>query len=93
MSDKNRGLLYRTTGEVDEVYPAGDDFTLAELQVLVGGCIEPVPGTSMLVWCNEDGQRLKLQPNLIATVHASLLGFLAYEALLGEILFVRKAPE
>lgn len=44
--------------------------TLEMMQTLVGGHVESfsvIPG-HMLGWCNEDGEMLDLEPNMIATI-------------------------
>jgi Domain of unknown function (DUF3846) len=41
--------------------------TLAELQRIVGGYIEPVPGTACRAWCNEHGLLEHLPENAEAS--------------------------
>ena len=55
-----------------EVAPAaGATFTLAELQAVVGGYIEAVYlRDGRVLFCNEDGKRFALAPNLHATILA-----------------------
>ena len=78
---KETGVLYRTDGRVETVYPHdGRKFTLEELQSFVGGYIEKVPGTQRrgnpIAYCNEDGLFEHLPPNFNASekFHIDLVG-------------------
>ena len=57
--------LYNADGSTVKVSPAnGRAFTLAELQALVGGFIELVPGTAQRpALCNEEGRLARLPFN------------------------------
>lgn len=67
--------LIRADGTEAQVAPAnGESFTLAEFQRFVGGYIELVPrlpgctlAADELMFCNEDGLRLRLRPNAVAS--------------------------
>jgi len=43
--------------------PIGKKYSLHELQAVVGGYIELIPGSGGRAYCNEDGKRLKLPIN------------------------------
>lgn len=63
--------LIRADGIVKDVQPGnGVAFTLEELQVYVGGYIELVPGSlrEKPAFCNEDGLRLGLLYNPLASM-------------------------
>jgi hypothetical protein len=70
-----------------EVAPAnGAEFTLQELQAIVGGYIEAFylrDGTIMML--NEDGKRLALMFNLIATMIAQRHGLPGDDCILGDV--------
>lgn len=66
-------LLYKTTGEIKKVTPAGKKFTLAELQGFVGGYIEAVSSTKACAYCNEEGRLRKLPFNLAASVRFNMV--------------------
>jgi len=61
-----------------DVAPAnGREFTLPELQAVVGGYIEAVYlRDGRILFCNEDGKRDRLPTNVGATVIARNIGFL-----------------
>jgi hypothetical protein len=72
--------LLRADGRTEEVHPKGTKWTLAELQALVGGYIEQMPGVgSVRMFFDEDG-RLKGRP-----VNAAATAMVA-EALKGKTL-------
>lgn len=62
--------------------PKGDQARLELLQGILGGYLELVPTQSASLWlfCNEDGQRLGLQSNVLGTV-------LAQQLILGPVIF------
>lgn len=67
-----KSRIIRTNGTETEITPAnGTDFTLKELQKIVGGYIEVVGvediGEEALMICNEDGIALELERNKTAT--------------------------
>ena len=66
-----KGLLITPEASVTEFVPAnGRDFTLAELQKGVDGCIEIIDLTDKTIMVvNEDGKG-RLYPNMMATVIA-----------------------
>lgn len=65
--------LYTTEGVREQRKPkSGAQFTLEELQEMVGGYIELVPGTTFM-FCNEDGRRLRLAPNREASLLAGMV--------------------
>lgn len=69
--------LYRANGTSTVVHPAGKKWTLDELQKLVGGYIELMPGMKRLrMLMNEDGKLQQLPKNYAATelVHRELSG-------------------
>ena len=70
------GRLIKPDGTVVAVRPAnGKRFSLQELQGLVGGYIKLARTLSgKIMFINEDGKRLNLQPNLKATAIAGLQG-------------------
>ena len=67
-------FLLKPTGEIVPITPAnGAAFTLAELQGFVGGYIEivrapPLNGQPFRYVINEDGKRLNLPDNALATL-------------------------
>ena len=62
------GQLIRTSGEVTEVKPAnGTDFSLEELQTMVGGWIETFWVDNKRWIVNEEGLLLDLPQNIKAT--------------------------
>ena len=68
------GTIYYPDGKVEERPPAnGRDYQLWELKTIVGGFIEVIgiPGGRLMV-VNEDGQRLGLPKNDLATTLAAL---------------------
>jgi hypothetical protein len=70
-----------------EVAPAnGTDFTLEELQAIVGGYIEAFYlRDSTIMMLNEDGKRLALPFNLIATRLAHQHGLPGDDFILGDV--------
>ena len=83
---KQKATLYKASGPVVEVFPHdGRKFSLEELQGFVGGHIEKVPGTARrgepIAYCNEDGLRLELGENVMASEKFGL-------ALVGNVLQV-----
>ena len=69
-------VLLRSDGRVEIVIPKGNVFTLEEIQGYVGGYIEAVYainatlreiGTFDVMIINEDGKRLELPVNLMAS--------------------------
>lgn len=66
--------LIKPDGTVETVRPANQkEFTLEEMQAIVGGHIEhirTISGRSMFI--NEDGKRLQLPPNQKATDIAAI---------------------
>lgn len=78
----------KANGERQIVVPASKKgFTLKELQQFVGGYIEqvllPSAGGSYM-WVNEDGRRLKLDMNSIAT--SLYYGAVRYRCIYGDVL-------
>ena len=66
--DPSVPVLIRADGEIDEFRPAGDSFTLDELQGAVGGYVEVVPmQPAHLVAMNEDGLLRGLPANAVAS--------------------------
>jgi len=69
-----RATIYRANGDISSMVAPADDrqFTLAELQKLVGGYIELVPGTGPLdgesAYCSEEGRIRELLPNERASI-------------------------
>lgn len=63
-----KDVIIRPGGLVEKVYPAGEFFTLKEMQDLVGGLIQMIriPGNRTIV-LNEEGKLLGLDFNLTAT--------------------------
>jgi Domain of unknown function (DUF3846) len=74
-------------GTLLHVLPAnGTAFTLEELQTIVGGYIEAFylrDGTVMML--NEDGKRLGLPLNLVATQRAHRNGLPADDCIVGDV--------
>ena len=68
--------LFKTDGTVEDVKPKGKKFKLEEMQKLVGGYIEAVPGSKLLAYCNEEGQLQELPFNKRASeyFHQVLVG-------------------
>jgi Domain of unknown function (DUF3846) len=65
-----QATIYETTGEVHKVMPNnGTDFTLEEMQHIVGGYIEvlELPGTNEIMILNENGKGDDLPKNETAT--------------------------
>lgn len=62
--------IYFASGERQEITPEnGNQFTLEELQIIVGGHIEIVPlGTGLMMVLNEEGKLKGLPYNAQATV-------------------------
>lgn len=89
------GLYVKTTGEVIDLKPEGDDggYTLKQLQKAVGGYIELVnlgyitlPGgwpTLMFMCVNEEGKTHGLPPNPKATELAQLQDVIVGDVLIG----------
>ena len=68
-------VLLLAAGGAREVKPAdGHEFTVQELNNLVGGYIEAYRLADGWIVCNEDGQRLELPPNAAASAIWGLLG-------------------
>ena len=64
---KPMATVYKTIGEIKEIEPKGEHFTLEELQSAVGGYIELVPQSYPMAFCNEDGASKKLPLNFGAS--------------------------
>ena len=84
--------LFYPDGRIEEVSPVGRKFTLEELQTLVGGFIQIVPGAGQrghLVYCDEDGKCKGAEPNPKATEEAIRQGWkrLPGDVLVGCVLF------
>jgi uncharacterized protein DUF3846 len=79
------GFLYRVGADlVEEVRPTnGKKFSLAELQKLVGGYIEYVPGSRPIAYCKEEGRLTNLPPNALASLKFN-------QVLVGDVIQVRK---
>lgn len=79
------GFLYRVGADMaEEVKPVnGKKFALEELQKLVGGFIEHVPGSSPIAYCNEEGRLHGLPVNLCASRRFR-------QELVGDVIQVRK---
>lgn len=73
----------KSTGEVTDVFPAKEKFSLEEVQVLVGGYFEVirVGVFPMVMLLNEDGIELDLPVNPVAT---SMVG----EKVLGDVVLL-----
>ena len=61
--------IVKTNGEEIDVQPEnGSDFSLGELQNIVGGLVEMIPyGTNELMVLNEEGKLIDLPVNNVAT--------------------------
>jgi hypothetical protein len=82
-------VLVTSTGEQKLVIPANKEkFTLAELQHLVGGCIEVFRTDEKEFILNENGRNLNLPKNEVATamLYAELIGFKPISYLVGDVL-------
>ena len=65
-----KGLVVRTNGEViEKEFPQGD---LKSVQDEVGGWFECVSTEHALVYCNEEGNVLGLEPNLTASLFTGI---------------------
>lgn len=88
-------ILIRTDGHSSRVAPAnGRSFTLAELHEFVGGYIEivrvpPVDGGGLMV-INEDGKRLDLPINYLATTGYHLGGGALDDYIVGNALIATR---
>lgn len=62
--------IIKADGTHTDIVGAGVDgrLTLEQMQEAVGGYIEPVPGSGLTAFCNEDGRQLELRPNLNASI-------------------------
>lgn len=84
-------LLLKANGRIDAITPAhGRTFTLAELHAYVGGYIEVVraPDTEgARAWfvCNEDGKRLQLPVNQIASLGYWQAGGVPGDPVVGDV--------
>lgn len=68
--------LIKSNGEESYVEPKnGHEFTLEELQGLVGGYIEMVPLSGQIIVCDEEGLLKGLPVNKRATIVARALGW------------------
>lgn len=73
-------IWIKADGTQEEVYPAGNAWTLDEMQAKVGGYIEVIPapfvGRDKIVLANEEGLLRKLphNPNATLLVGRSLVG-------------------
>lgn len=81
-------LWIKSNGAVDTVTPAvGEAFTLEELQRIVGGYIEIVRATAgRWMVLNEDGKRLDLPLNIVATVMYHAAGGREDDVIVGDVL-------
>jgi hypothetical protein len=80
--------LLKAAGGVDKVLPAnGRAFSLAELQAVVGGYIEVVRALDgMWLVLNEDGKRLELPRNDLATGTYIAAGGVPWDVIVGDVL-------
>lgn len=61
--------IIKANGETVPVTPAGKKFTLQELQAAIGGgYIEPIPGTKLRAYFDEEGRMKRLPFNAKATM-------------------------
>lgn len=86
----------KATGGIETVTPAnGKEFTLAELQKMVGGYIEEFylrnESGQPIMFLNEDGKRLELPPNLNATEIASENGLFVGDIVVGDVVITTRA--
>ena len=66
------GMLFKTSGEQEELKPAGQYLSLEEMQKAVGGYIELIRlNDKKALIINEDGKIMKLDFNLKATALAA----------------------
>lgn len=80
--------IYKATGETVPVSPAnGTDFTLDELQKIVGGYVQVIPvAKNRLLVLNEDGYSLNLPTNDIATVRFPFVCTFRARGIVGDVL-------
>jgi hypothetical protein len=85
---RKESLWIKSSGEVQEIFPAGPKWTLKEMQEKVGGFIELVGRTNMapgnLMFVNEDGLSLGLPENRRA-------GLMAGIRIVGDVLIVNSS--
>lgn len=89
--------LIKADGTESEVHPQGKKWTLAEMQGLVGGYIEYMPGIKIRMVMDEEG-KLKNKPiNQVATtiVQMALLGKpLRYvPVIVGDVVIIEKGEK
>lgn len=87
MANQEIATLWKADGTTVEVSPAGGrtTFRLSELQELVGGTIEQVPGTGVgepIAYSNEEGRLRGLPFNAAASIKFS-------QHLVGDVIQVR----
>ena len=87
MSEKKSSLWIKADSTHEEVYPAGNKWTLAEMQAKVGGYIELIANTQLadgqIAFVDEDGLMKRLPKN---TRGSMLLG----RPIVGNLLVVPK---
>lgn len=87
--------LIKTSGVSEIVTPAdGKQFTLAELQSMVGGYIEPVRlEGDRIMWVNEEGKLQGLPLNAVATNIAGMfnMGTATLDHIVGDVLLATRA--
>ena len=85
-------LLIKTTGEAEEFKPAnGIQFDLSEIQKIIDGYMECYPLVDGKIFvCNEDGKRLKLPVNDLATAiaHTSFCSPMLWDVVVGNVLIM-----
>lgn len=87
-------LLIRADGTRQEIAPAagGAAFQLVELQTMVGGYIQAIPmDTGRYFVCNEDGKRLNLPVNDVATRILHAIGGMPDDFVVGDVLIATTA--
>jgi hypothetical protein len=85
MAKQEVGKLFRVgAGSTERVSPKkGRKFKLKELQQIVGGYIEKVPGSEPIAYCNEEGRLHNLPVNALASAFF-------FQVLVGDVLQVEK---
>jgi hypothetical protein len=84
-----QSVIITTDGLQKKVDPAnGKDFSLEELNVIVGGYIEILHIEDKLLVCNEEGKLQNLQYNTTATSLINAAGIKDY--IVGNVLFCDK---
>lgn len=70
---KKAGIVYKANGEISKLVPKnGTDYSLKELQDVVGGCIETVPlraNPKLVMVVNDEGRLRNMQPNRAASMY------------------------